>query len=62
MEGYTETLYHINGILVGAGRGVLRVLHCNPDYKVDIVPVDIVTNLLIASAVAKGMDKYDNSA
>ena len=57
MPGYTETLYHINGILVAAGRGVLRVMHCNPKSVVDIVPVDAVVNLLLAAAWLKHEQK-----
>ncbi|KAB7494241.1 putative fatty acyl-CoA reductase 4 [Armadillidium nasatum] len=56
MPGWTESLYHINGILVAAGRGVLRVLNCDPDTVLDIIPVDFVSNLLVACPTEKSSD------
>lgn len=39
-----------SGIVAGAGTGVLRTMHCNPDVSANIVPVDMTVNALIASA------------
>jgi len=30
--------------------GILRTMHCNPDMMADIVPADMVINVMIASA------------
>lgn len=35
--------------MIGAGKGVIRSLHCNPDFNNGFVPVDIVVNGIIAS-------------
>ncbi|GJQ86873.1 hypothetical protein Trydic_g13284 [Trypoxylus dichotomus] len=41
-------MYGAVGVTVGAGAGVLRVLHCDSDANANIVPADMVVNGLIA--------------
>lgn len=36
--------------MIGAGRGVIRSMHCNPNYRSEAMPVDITINGCIASA------------
>lgn len=48
--GYIDNLYGPTGVVAGAGTGVLRTMHCNPDITANIVPVDMTVNALIASA------------
>lgn len=38
------------GLIVGAGKGMLRTLHCYQDLVADLIPVDIPINLLIVTA------------
>lgn len=47
---YIDNLYGPTGVVAGAGTGVLRTMHCNPDITANIVPVDMTVNALIASA------------
>lgn len=47
---YIDNLYGPTGVVAGAGTGVLRTLHCDPDITANIVPVDMTVNALIASA------------
>lgn len=35
------------GLIVGAGKGIIRSMHCNPHLTADIVPVDMAINSLI---------------
>lgn len=42
------------GILMGAGKGVIRTMHCNTDLLADIVPVDMVINSLLIYAWKMG--------
>lgn len=48
--GYIDNLYGPTGVVAGAGTGVLRTMHCNPDITANIVPVDMTVNALITSA------------
>ena len=50
LPGYTDNIYGINGIVTGAGVGVLRILHINKKLKANIVPADYVVNSILALA------------
>jgi fatty acyl-CoA reductase len=34
--------------MVGAGKGVIRSMHCKADYNAEVMPVDITINAVIA--------------
>lgn len=38
------------GVVIGVGHGVWRSTYTNPDLIVDLIPVDIVINLMVAAA------------
>lgn len=48
--GWTDTFNGPTGIMLAAGSGLLRIMPATTNYKVDMVPVDIVANFLIAAA------------
>lgn len=48
--GWIDNLNGPTGVIAGAGTGILRTLHCNPDVIANIVPVDMTVNALICSA------------
>ncbi|KAL6258578.1 hypothetical protein P5V15_010532 [Pogonomyrmex californicus] len=50
MPGWVDNLNGPTGLLVGAGKGVIRSMHCNGDYHAEVVPVDIAINNLIVIA------------
>lgn len=54
IPGWVDNLNGPTGLLVGAGKGVIRTMHCNPQYEADIIPVDSTINsiILIAREVA----------
>lgn len=43
------------GLAIGAARGVIRSMHCNPDYNIDAIPVDVTINGIIAIAWQRGL-------
>lgn len=49
-EGWVDSLNGPIGIMVGAGKGVIRSMLCNGEYKAEVIPVDIAINGLIATA------------
>lgn len=48
------------GLMIGAARGVVRSMHCNPDFPADILPVDVAINAIITAAWERGQ-KQDNN-
>ncbi|CAG2058434.1 unnamed protein product [Timema podura] len=50
MPGWVDNLNGPTGIMIGAGKGVIRSMHCKPNYNGDFMPVDITVNTIIAMA------------
>ncbi|XP_068212189.1 putative fatty acyl-CoA reductase CG5065 [Palaemon carinicauda] len=50
LPGWVDNLNGPTGLIVGAGKGMLRTLHCRGDLVADLIPVDIPINLLIVTA------------
>lgn len=50
LPGYTDNVYGLNGVLVGAGVGVIRILRIDNRIKSNIVPADYVVNLILAAS------------
>ncbi|XP_049546654.1 fatty acyl-CoA reductase wat-like [Anopheles darlingi] len=50
ITGWTDNFYGFNGVVVGAGTGVLRIFHIYDEYKANIIPADIVINATLVAA------------
>nr|CAD7590335.1 unnamed protein product [Timema genevievae] len=50
LPGWVDTLNGPIGVLVGAGKGVIRSMMCNQNYQAEMIPVDIAINAMIAVA------------
>ncbi|PNF31087.1 Fatty acyl-CoA reductase wat [Cryptotermes secundus] len=48
--GWINNIYGATGVVVGAGLGLLRTMHCDRDMIAELVPVDMVVNMMIATA------------
>lgn len=61
IPGWVDNLNGPTGILVGAGKGVIRTMHCNADLLADLVPVDVTINslLIIAWKIANSLRKQE---
>lgn len=57
IPGYTDNLYGVNGVVTGAGVGVLRILHINNNLKANIIPADFVINAILALSWFTGSTK-----
>lgn len=57
VQGWINNLYGPTGVLVGAGIGLLRTLHCYPEKIGDMIPADYVINNIIAAAWYCGTTK-----
>ncbi|KAF8787970.1 Fatty acyl-CoA reductase 1 like protein [Argiope bruennichi] len=56
-KGYQEDSSGISALTVWVGKGFLKVLHADPNSKMDLVPVDIVSNALVLSACYVGSQR-----
>ena len=50
VPGWINNFYGPTGVVVGAGIGLLRSLHCDRDNVADIIPADYVVNNIIVAA------------
>jgi len=48
--GWVDNLNGPTGLMMGAGKGVIRTMWCNGQYNADLVPVDVICNGLIVIA------------
>lgn len=53
--GWIEGLNGPTGLMIGAGKGVIRSMHCNPDLASEAIPVDITINAMIALAYKRSL-------
>lgn len=49
LPGWTDNINGPTGLLIGAGKGVIRTMWCQGDGYADYVPVDIAVNCMLAS-------------
>lgn len=54
LPGWVDNLNGPTGILIGAGKGVIRSMHVNGEFIADVVPVDVSVNSLIIIAWKNG--------
>ncbi|KAK4878652.1 hypothetical protein RN001_011158 [Aquatica leii] len=60
MPGWIDNLNGPTGLLVGAGKGVIRSMHCEPSYEADIIPVDICVNTILVTSWKLGTAPKSN--
>ena len=47
--GWTETISAMGGLTFATMLGLINYLYCDDDLLLDIIPVDLVSNLIIAA-------------
>lgn len=50
VPGWVDSLNGPVGVIVAAGKGVIRSMLCSQDFEAEVVPVDIAINALILIA------------
>ncbi|XP_071875697.1 putative fatty acyl-CoA reductase CG5065 isoform X3 [Bombus fervidus] len=50
VPGWTDNINGPTGLLIGAGKGVIRTMYCNDSSYADYLPVDIAVNAILASS------------
>ena len=48
--GWTDTIAATGGMCLASGMGIIHYIKCSPDTIFDIIPADLVSNLVIAAA------------
>lgn len=51
IPGWTDNINGPAGLLIGAGKGVIRTMYCNSDGYADFLPVDIGVNAMLVSTM-----------
>ncbi|XP_071879152.1 putative fatty acyl-CoA reductase CG5065 [Bombus fervidus] len=61
LPGWVDNLNGPVGLMVGAGKGVIRSMLCNGSYHAEVIPVDLAINALIAVAYRTATTTKDTS-
>lgn len=56
IPGWSDNIYGLNGVMIGFGMGLLRILYCDKDYVGDVIPVDFVANATLGIAWVTAID------
>lgn len=59
VEGWTDNINGPVGILIAAGKGVLRTMYCKADNYGDFLPVDIAINAVCVATWNYLVNKYE---
>ncbi|XP_015175385.1 PREDICTED: putative fatty acyl-CoA reductase CG5065 [Polistes dominula] len=57
LPGWVDNLNGPIGLTIASGKGVLRTMHCDPDYHAEVSPVDLSINALIAIAYKEASNR-----
>lgn len=57
MPGWVDSLNGPVGVLVGAGKGVIRSMLCGDQNRAEVIPVDVAINAVIAIAHKRATSK-----
>lgn len=57
LKGWVDNWNGPTGIIAAAGKGLFRTMLCDPNKRADLVPVDMVINLMIVAAWNIGTHK-----
>lgn len=54
VPGWVDSLNGPMGLLVGAGKGVIRSMHCKGENRAHVIPVDLAISAVIFAAYKLG--------
>ncbi|XP_004518286.1 putative fatty acyl-CoA reductase CG5065 [Ceratitis capitata] len=60
LPGWIEGVNGPTGLMIGAARGIIRSMHCNPEYSSTVIPVDKAINGMIVAGYNRGKSKGVN--
>jgi len=50
LPGWTDNINGPAGLLIGAGKGVIRTMYCKQEGYADYIPVDLAASALMGAA------------
>ncbi|CAH0549491.1 unnamed protein product [Brassicogethes aeneus] len=56
-EGWVDSYVGITGVFMECSRGTISSVVCNPECRMDLIPVDMVANTIIAAAWQTAINK-----
>ncbi|XP_014212139.1 putative fatty acyl-CoA reductase CG5065 [Copidosoma floridanum] len=56
-NGWVDNMNGPTGIMIGAGKGVIRTMLCNGDYNVDLIPCDMAVHAIIGLGWKVGRER-----
>lgn len=59
VSGWTDNIYGPTGLLIGGGKGLLRVSYCNKHISQNSIPIDIVIKAILVVTWKLGLTTYD---
>ena len=60
MPGWVENMNGPTGLMIGAGKGVIRSVLCDYDCEVNAIPCDMAINAVVALAWKVGLEKPES--
>lgn len=57
MKGWVDSLNGPIGVMIGAGKGVIRSMLCDGSLVAQVIPVDTAINAIIAIGAIEGSKK-----
>jgi fatty acyl-CoA reductase len=60
-SGWVDNINGPTGLMIGAGKGVIRSMFGKPHYKADLIPCDLAVNMTIALAWKVGLEKPEKT-
>ncbi|XP_053961383.1 putative fatty acyl-CoA reductase CG5065 [Anastrepha ludens] len=61
LPGWIEGVNGPTGLMIGAARGIIRSMHCNPEYSSTVIPVDKAINGMIVAGYKRSKSKEKGS-
>lgn len=58
VKGWLDNFNGPVGMLVGGGKGILRVVHANPTTVSDFIPVDVAIKAMLITTHKRGIKTY----
>ncbi|KFU87070.1 Fatty acyl-CoA reductase 1 [Chaetura pelagica] len=58
--GWIDNFNGPSGLIIAAGKGILRTIRASNDALADLVPVDVVVNMTLAAAWYSGVNRPNN--
>lgn len=58
VKGWIDNFNGPTGLLVGGGKGILRVVYLDPTVNGDYMSVDIIVKMIIISVWRRGLKTY----